>query len=151
FCDLVTLDVLKMKFQSHRVLRLEDCSVCGHPAKPAPPHPIALRSVKKIMVSAETTYRNYEHHISPITGIVDQVEAYSDNERDWIHSFVAGHLFLPNPGREELTNGGLRRVSAGKGMTAQQARTGALCEALERYSGVFRGNEFALQCSYREL
>jgi ribosomal protein S12 methylthiotransferase accessory factor len=32
-------------------------------------------------------------------------------------------------------------MSAGKGMSPQQARTSALCEALERYSGVFRGDE----------
>src|SRR5262249_9707897 len=31
FQDLITLDILKMKFQRHRILRLEDCSVCGHP------------------------------------------------------------------------------------------------------------------------
>jgi ribosomal protein S12 methylthiotransferase accessory factor len=35
----------------------------------------------------------------------------------------------------------LRSSNAGKGITDAQARAGALCEALERYSGVFRGAE----------
>ena len=35
----------------------------------------------------------------------------------------------------------LRSSNAGKGATDVQAKAGALCEALERYSGVFRGDE----------
>jgi ribosomal protein S12 methylthiotransferase accessory factor len=37
--------------------------------------------------------------------------------------------------------GDLRNMSAGKGMTDAQAKASGLCEALERYSGVFRGDE----------
>jgi ribosomal protein S12 methylthiotransferase accessory factor len=36
-------------------------------------------------------------------------------------------------------------------MTVEQARTGALCEALERYSGLFRGDEPRTRASFRDL
>ncbi|RMF13503.1 MAG: hypothetical protein D6757_07915, partial [Alphaproteobacteria bacterium] len=58
-----------------------------------------------------------------------------------IHNYIAGHNFaLPQPGIEGLKSG-LRSKSAGKGMTDEQARASGLAEALERYSGVFMGEE----------
>jgi ribosomal protein S12 methylthiotransferase accessory factor len=36
-------------------------------------------------------------------------------------------------------------------MTDVQAKAGALCEAVERYSGVFRGEEVRIRATYREL
>jgi ribosomal protein S12 methylthiotransferase accessory factor len=44
----------------------------------------------------------------------------------------------------------LRQMSSGKGMSATQAKTSALCEALERYSGEFMGGEFRVTRAWRE-
>jgi ribosomal protein S12 methylthiotransferase accessory factor len=46
---------------------------------------------------------------------------------------------------------GFGRKGFGKGITEIQAKTSALCEALERYSGVFQGNEPRIKASYRAL
>jgi ribosomal protein S12 methylthiotransferase accessory factor len=45
----------------------------------------------------------------------------------------------------------LRSLSAGKGTSDVQARASALCEGLERYSGVFRGDEPRRRARLREL
>ena len=45
----------------------------------------------------------------------------------------------------------LRGQSGGKGMTDIQARTSALCEALERYSGVWWRDEYVVTDSYNHL
>src|SRR5262249_20321139 len=50
-----------------------------------------------------------------------------------------------------LLQQGLRVKASGKGMTDAQARTSALCEALERYSSVFHGDEPRRTASFREL
>jgi ribosomal protein S12 methylthiotransferase accessory factor len=45
----------------------------------------------------------------------------------------------------------LRTKSAGKGATDVQARASAICEAIERFSGVFQGDEPRLTATYHEL
>ncbi|GIX16983.1 MAG: hypothetical protein KatS3mg119_1169 [Rhodothalassiaceae bacterium] len=58
-----------------------------------------------------------------------------------VHNYVAGENFaVHRPGLAGL-KAGLRSKSAGKGMTDAQARASGLAEALERYSGVFMGEE----------
>lgn len=159
--EILTLDLRTTTMERHTVSRLPDCPVCGPKPKRQShlrPRPVSLKRCDTIFThdgghraaAAEATYAKYSHHISPITGIVDRVElSYSDN-RGLIHAYVAGHLFVP-PGPAELMQRGLKQLSAGKGMTPQQARTSALCEALERYSGVFRGSEFHIAATYAEL
>src|SRR5262249_48667789 len=58
-----------------------------------------------------------------------------------IQVYVAEYSFPQSFLSARLLAQGFRSLSAGKGMTAAQARTSALCEALERYSGVFQGDE----------
>lgn len=156
--EILTLDLRTTTMERHTVSRLPDCPECGAVPRRISPRPVYLKRCNTIFThdgghraaSAEATYEKYCHHISPITGIVDRVElSYSDN-RGLIHAYVAGHLFIP-PDPAKLVDRGLKQLSAGKGMTPQQARTGALCEALERYSGVFRGSEFRISATYAEL
>jgi oxazoline/thiazoline synthase len=157
---LSTLDLRDMKLEKHAVMRLEDCDECAESrsAKKDPPQ-IILKSVKKIFThdgghrscSADTTFQKYKHLISPLTGIVDQVKFYHSDPNNLVHTSSAGHLFLSEVPRQDVLRRGLVQKSAGKGMTPQQAKTSALCEALEHYSGVFRGNEFRIEASYREL
>jgi ribosomal protein S12 methylthiotransferase accessory factor len=150
---LITWDVREMILQRHAVLQLDHCSACkpvssavnsiDHSAR------IVLKRRKKILNQdgghrsspAEATFAQYQHHISPITGIVDRIIPYESNGNGVIQSYVAGHIFVPRLEKEDIFQRGFVQQSGGKGMSAQQARTSALCEALERYSGVFRGNE----------
>jgi len=45
----------------------------------------------------------------------------------------------------------LRSACVGRGITEAQAQASALGEAIERYSGIFRGDEFRIKASYRSL
>ena len=157
----MTLDVRDMKFEKHAITRLEDCPDCAEPmerSKTAPTQ-IILKNRKKIFTSdgghrsfsPDTTFQKYSHHISPLTGIVDEVKFYHSDPNNLMHTCFSRSSFHPRSAKKDVLRGGLVQKSAGKGMTPQQAKTSALCEALEHYSGVFRGNEFRIKASYREL
>lgn len=62
--------------------------------------------------------------------------------------YVAGYMVSP---RDGLPANGFDRVCAGKGRTDEQARASALCEALERYSGVYQGDEPRVRASMAAL
>lgn len=102
-------------------------------------------------VSAEETFRRYARHISPITGVVRRVEPYHTDPHGLIHVYAADHAFVVDPADREATRRGFRRTSTGKGLTAAQARTSALCEALERHSGVYRGSEPHRRATFETL
>jgi oxazoline/thiazoline synthase len=158
---LLTLDVKEMKLEKHAVMRLKNCASCARSVRKSkdPPTSIILKSGQKIFTSdgghrstfSETTFQKYKHHISPLTGIVEQVKPYHSDASGLVHVYLASHAFLPPLKKQDLLRRGLHRASAGKGMTPQQAKTSALCEALERYSGVFRGDEFRIKAAYLDL
>ncbi len=102
-------------------------------------------------VSAERTLATYGHHVSPITGAVTALTRAPVSDSDLIRVYVAGHnLAIPAADLAGLRLG-LRSASCGKGITDEQARASALCEALERYSGRFRGDEPAIRSSFEAL
>ena len=72
------------------------------------------------------------------------------NREGVMQSFVARHVFRPASGTREGLLRAFRRTSAGKGQHPAQARTGALCEALERISGCYRGDEPRVRASLRD-
>jgi bacteriocin biosynthesis cyclodehydratase domain-containing protein len=102
-------------------------------------------------VSAEETFKRYARHISLVTGVVRSVEPYYDDPHGLIHVYAAEHPFVVDPIDREATRRGFRRTSTGKGMTAAQARTSALCEALERHSGIYRGSEVSRYATFEAL
>jgi ribosomal protein S12 methylthiotransferase accessory factor len=158
---LLTLDAREMKTEKHAVIRLDDCSSCASHSRKAKSSRgrIVLKSCKKIFTSdgghrstsSETTFQKYEHLISPLTGVVDRLRSYYSDDSGLVHAYLAGHIFVPVFEKQALLQRGLRQKSAGKGMTPQQARTSALCEALERYSGVFRNGDSAKRATFKAL
>jgi ribosomal protein S12 methylthiotransferase accessory factor len=144
-----TLDVLTGESQTHLLARLPFCPVCGGPVPPERPvSPLVVGSGKKTFTedggyrvcSPYQTLERYGHHVSPITGAVPLLEQDA-NGNGVLHVYLSG----PNGARRAPSLRGLREdlrsSNAGKGTTDVQAKAGALCEALERYSGVFRGDE----------
>jgi ribosomal protein S12 methylthiotransferase accessory factor len=92
------------------------------------------------VTSPEETFKRFEHHISPITGAVGQLQRYEPSD-GVLHVYVGGvNLGAPRSSLSDLQIS-LRSRAAGKGITDQQAKASCLCESLERYSGVFRGTE----------
>ncbi len=146
---LLTLDIKEMELKKNVVAQRANCIECGTPESLFPaPISIKGRKKKKKDQSAEATFERYAHQISFRTGIVDGFESYSTGP---IHSVAADHLFVPHLRKKNLLQKGLTQKSWGRGTTEQQAKTGALCEALERYSGVFQGNEYRILKSYTEF
>jgi len=102
----------------------------------------------------EETAERYEHHISPITGIISTLRRTSSTHNRVIHDYVAEyqtiHPSYPGSDLNSLQSF-LRRRSGGKGKTDTQARTSALCEALEGYSGFYQGDEITVKARYAQL
>jgi bacteriocin biosynthesis cyclodehydratase domain-containing protein len=151
---LLTFDTQSLAQREHAVVRRRDCPACGDPAARTASPPLALQSRRKSFtldgghraVPPEQTYARYAHLVSPLTGIVHDVRR-ADGDPGAFNTFVARHNFQMGSTGKRIPPS----RSYGKGMTADQARTGALCEALERYSGVLRGDEPLLRATFRDL
>lgn len=150
-----TLDLANWKIESHTMVRLPCCPACGdRPAKPtSDPRPLRIAShpiaragdAGYRTTSPEETIRKYGHHVSPITGAVTMLERIGPDagaaQDGATHVYIAGHNLARRHRSLAHLRGDLRNRSSGKGTTDAQARASGLCEGLERYSGVFRGDE----------
>jgi oxazoline/thiazoline synthase len=98
----------------------------------------------------EETLNKYQHLVSPITGVVSMLVP-AVNADGVIHVYVAGHNHALKMQRLDFLKASLRNASSGKGISRAQARTSALCEAIERYSGERTGAEVTITASLREM
>jgi oxazoline/thiazoline synthase len=141
-------------------IKRPQCQSCGERDPiDRQPQPIKLEHRSKTSIddggyricSPAETLKQQEHHLSPITGIVRSISKIPVAGSYLNHTYVAKHHFAPN--FDDLDNLHLNIVgrSAGKGKTELQARASAVCEAIERYSGSFDGDEIRHQHSYRSL
>ncbi|WP_437715730.1 TOMM precursor leader peptide-binding protein [Sorangium sp. So ce448] len=147
-----------LRLERHVVARRPQCSVCGDPGitQTRALAPIALSSRPKRFtadgghrcVTPEETVTRYQDHISRITGVVSDLRPVGDNNS---HRQVYNAIFPVRPSTTMPSGEDFHRVAGGKGRTAAQARAGALCEAIERYSAVFRGDEYRLRARLSEL
>ncbi|HSS48012.1 MAG TPA: TOMM precursor leader peptide-binding protein, partial [Thermoanaerobaculia bacterium] len=163
---VVTLDARSLASAEHRVVRRPYCPHCGAPA-PEPerlPPPIILREAERCpaadggyrIAPPDETCQRLAHHVSPLTGLVAWVRDHGDvqfptgNEAfrrgaprpgaGAVRVQVTDYLF-PFRDRRTALRYGQHQKSGGKGLSVEQSRASALCEALERYSGVYQGNE----------
>ena len=168
-----TLDLNSWKTEAHTLVRLPYCPACGRLTGAEDDggavRPIVLESRLKAVnrdngyrvVLPEVTLQRYGHHVSPITGAVSMLErvgpaagAESGSANDGtmpMHVYVAGHNLARRHRSLAHLRGDLRNMSSGKGASDLQARASGLCEGLERYSGVFRGDEDRRRASARRL
>lgn len=158
---LITFDVRSATLEKHVLVPQESCPQCGmlRESSRSPGDRWVLRSRKKVFTSdgghralfPHEVFRQYEHHISPITGIVDGLRTGYSAGRGLVQVFEADLNSAIRLDRRPCWGRGFGRKGFGKGITEIQAKTSALCEALERYSGVFQGNEPRIKASYRAL
>jgi ribosomal protein S12 methylthiotransferase accessory factor len=155
---VLTLDVLTWKTESHVLVRRPQCPACGNPDERRE-SAVALQSRPKAftrdgghrVVTPEETLRRYGHHVSRLTGAVTALARFPDPGDGLVHVYGAGHNFARRQGSLAELKRGLRSHCAGKGAGDAQARASALCEALERYCGVYRGDEPRVQGRLRDL
>lgn len=157
--SLLTLELNQPGTQPHAVQRLPRCPSCGK-AAPLEPQPLMFHKCPKKFVAdgghrtidPRDTFNQYAHLVDPLTGLVSQVTRMTrDGSR--MHLYLAGENRALHRERNTLRKlkASLHAISAGKGLTDMQARTSALCEALEHISGVYRGDEPVRRGSYSQL
>jgi ribosomal protein S12 methylthiotransferase accessory factor len=156
---VLALDLTTFQLAAHAVVRRPQCPTCGDPTQMAVAgeRPIELQPIEKSHYedggyrrqTPRQTYERYRHLISPITGAVSYLVPAPGRDTELRAVYMSGHLVCPRDGvpRSNVFD----RVCAGKGRGADQARASALCEALERYSGVYQGDEARVRASKHEL
>jgi ribosomal protein S12 methylthiotransferase accessory factor len=97
----------------------------------------------------EATFSRLEKHISRLLGAVTNLRSLS-GPGDPTHSYAAGHNFATQHSIQGLRRT-LRGLSGGKGRTEIQAKVSAVCEAIERYCGVWRDGYPATMARYGDL
>ena len=91
-------------------------------------------------VSSRATVARFRKHVSPLTGVVTRLERI-EADLPMNTNFYAAHNFSAPAQNVDQLRAGLSGGSFGKGSTAEQAEASALMEAIERYSGIFQGDE----------
>jgi bacteriocin biosynthesis cyclodehydratase domain-containing protein len=148
---IVSLDLLGSTIARHHVGVQPQCPSCGSielrdPARA--PLPIRLRAGGKHFITSSgyraippvETLARFRKHVSPLTGVVSRLERIN-REQPLDSSFIARHSFSPRAETVDALQAGLNGESCGKGSTAEQGEASALMKAIERYSGIFRGDE----------
>ena len=148
----ISVDQHRPGGEAHIVMRRPQCRECGDEElyrADRPALPVRLQSTPKSVhnsggvrsVRPEETIRRYRHLVSPISGVVTQLIRVTSETDPWLHVYWAGSNLALKSDTLYLLRSSLRTKSSGKGSTREQAEASALCEALERYSGVYHGDE----------
>jgi oxazoline/thiazoline synthase len=148
---VVSLDLLGSTIMKHYVRARPQCPSCGRKklrdARRAP-EPVTLSAGGKVVmtsggyrsVSSSGTVARFRKHVSPLTGVVSRLERI-EADLPLNTNYLATHNFAgPSESVNEL-RAGLGGGSFGKGSTAEQGEASALMEAIERYSGIYQGDE----------
>lgn len=156
---LFALDPSTMQATEHVVNRRPQCPACGDPGLLArrAERPLVLEpSPKRFtddgghrVATPEETYARLARHVSPITGVVASVGPLPG--RDHPLRPVYGAVYRVCPISETPSFDDFHRYAAGKGRSVAQARAGALCEAIERESAIFQGDEPRVHARLEEL
>lgn len=157
--ELRTLDMVTMQTMDHALVSQPQCPVSGSAE--------LLRATSEVKLIPEVathrqdggyrvctpaqTYARLEHHISPLLGAVARLETLGNDQDGITYSFVAGHNFGMTQDNMELLKGNMRGQSGGKGRTEIQAKVSGVCEALERFSGVWSPGIPEIRSSWQDL
>jgi ribosomal protein S12 methylthiotransferase accessory factor len=147
---VLTFSTLSMASERHELVRRPQCPACGDAGLQARigSEPVQLTPRPKTFTTdgghrsstPEQMLARYSRQQSPITGVVTRLSP-AHATPDGVQVYVSGQNLSRSVGDLRGLRLGLRSLSAGKGKSDAQARASALGEGIERYSGVFRGDE----------
>ncbi|MGK7905584.1 MAG: TOMM precursor leader peptide-binding protein [Hormoscilla sp.] len=155
---IATYDTRVIAIQNHPVVKRPQCTSCGYLKPQKKPIPVMIGSRKKKFTSdgghrcftPEETLAKYRHQIDTITGVVRSLDKITaGNGLTHIYRAQHHHLTMFDSLLDLQKNIGGK--SGGKGRTDAQAKASGLGEAIERYSGVFQGDELRITDSYASL
>ena len=148
---IISLDLLGSTIVKHHVAARPQCPACGGKKLRDPrraPAPVELGAGGKVVmtsggyrsVSSLATVARFRRHVSPLTGVVSRLERI-EADLPLNTNYYATHNFSGPAQTVRELRAGLSSGSFGKGSTAEQGEASALMEAIERYSGIFQGDE----------
>jgi len=158
---IVSFDLLGSAIARHYVPKRPQCPTCGSKKLRNPrrsPEPIELGAGAKLVmtsggyrtVSSRTTVARFRKHVSPLTGVVTRLERI-EADLPMNTNFFAQHNFSAPAHTVDQLRSGLSGGSFGKGSTAEQGEASALMEAIERYSGIFQGDEIRIKRRFTDF
>jgi oxazoline/thiazoline synthase len=158
---IISHDLLGSNVVKHFVAARPQCPTCGSKKLRDPrraPTPIELGPGAKLImtsggyrtVSSRATVARFRKHVSPLTGVVTKLERI-EADLPMNTNYFAGHNFSAPALTVDGLREGLTGGSFGKGSTAEQAEASALMEAIERYSGIFQGDEIRIKRRFTDF
>src|SRR6476660_6043230 len=158
---IVSLDLLGSTIARHYVAARPQCPACGRKALRDPrraPVPVEIGAGGKVImtsggyrsVSSRATVAHFRKHVSPLTGVVSRLERM-DVDLPLNTNYFATHNFSARPETVDQLKSGLSGGSFGKGATSEQGEASGLMEAIERYSGIFQGDEIRVRRRFTDF
>ncbi|MCK9897884.1 TOMM precursor leader peptide-binding protein [Frankia sp. AgB32] len=156
---LVTIDLTTLTSDRHPLVRQPQCQACGDPELGRRLDPVILTSQRRVfgedgghrVTTPAQTVEHLSRQVSSLIGAISHLDRLTDPHDEVSHAYSAGHNFALMSSSVHTLRRNVRGVSGGKGRTDVQARASAMCEAIERYAGVWQGNEPTVSGSLREL
>jgi ribosomal protein S12 methylthiotransferase accessory factor len=157
---MATYDTVSLAIQNHVLVKRPQCPCCGYlkPQRDRPLPVILGRRQKKFtsdgghrsMTPKETLVR-YQHHISPLLGVVRSLEKLPYDCNGLAHIYTVKHHWASMFDDRDNLQKNIGGRSSGKGRTEDQGKASGFGEAIERYSAIFQGDEVRIESSYQTL
>jgi bacteriocin biosynthesis cyclodehydratase domain-containing protein len=158
---IASFDLLGTTIAKHYVARRPQCPTCGseklqnprrapHPVENGPSAKLVMTSGGYRSVPSRTTVSRFRKHVSPLTGVVKRLEPI-EADLPMNTNYFAQHNFSAPAMSVDQLRSGLTGGSFGKGSTSEQAEASALMEAIERYSGIFQGDEIRMKRRFADF
>jgi len=156
---LWALNPLDLTSRHHPVRRRPQCPSCGEAdlmeRQVRSPfvcvsRPKTAAGTGERSLSPEQMLEQYGHLVDDLTGVVKEIRR-DRRGPGFLNCFHSGHNPAAAPTGLAAVRSGLRSHSSGKGTTETQAKVSALCEAVERHSGYFQGDEPTVRAAYRDI
>jgi ribosomal protein S12 methylthiotransferase accessory factor len=158
---IISLDLTGATIAKHYVAARPQCPACGRKSLSDPgraPVPIELGAGGKLVMTSggfrsvmpRTTVARFRKLVSPLTGVVSRLEPIAADLPLNTNYYAAHNFSAPASSVDEL-RAGLSGGSFGKGSTAEQGEASALMEAIERYSGVYQGDEIRVTRRFEDF
>ncbi|MEU4806576.1 TOMM precursor leader peptide-binding protein [Actinosynnema sp. NPDC023587] len=150
-----TMDSLTLRAEHHELRPDPQCASCGTPGlvrarawRPVRLAPRAKAPGGERALSPGEVLARHGHLVGPVTGIVKRIEP---DGPEFFNCYRSGPNVAATVTDLDGLRSALRSHNGGKGVTPLHAEVSALCEAAERHSALFHGDEERLRGSLRGL
>jgi ribosomal protein S12 methylthiotransferase accessory factor len=155
-----TFDSFDLRGRHHELRARPQCAACGDPTlvRQRATRPVTLRPRRKACYGGgghrslppEQVLEAYRHLVSPVTGVIKEI-GRDRRGPSFFNCYRSGPNRAAGARSLHTLRSRLRMANGGKGITPLHAEVSALCEALERHSATFDGDEERVRGSLRSL